>query len=256
MRTANEYMDGSVSLVYENSVNNGFVDQYMALRHAEKRIYSDEALKQLPFVDENNLYAEEWKMRRQSSGRLIDYLKRKNRPLEILEVGCGNGWLSSQLAKKIDNVHVTGIDINLPELEQGASVFKDQHNLRFVMGDIRSSIFEQNKFDVVVFAASIQYFKDFSQIINTALNHVKAGGEIHILDSQFYSEDEVSEARKRSVLYFRKMGFENMSDLYFHHSLDALSNFKYDILYDSRSILNRVLKNRNPFRWIRIKSKK
>ena len=99
MRSATEYMNGAVSFAGEGSANGGFVDLYIALRNAEKRMYSDEALKQLPEVEENNLHRTEWKMRRQTCNRLIEYVKKKSRPLNILEVGCGNGWLSNQLAK-------------------------------------------------------------------------------------------------------------------------------------------------------------
>lgn len=253
MISANENLNRSVSI---SDVANNFVDLYVRLRDVEERLYSDDALKQLPYTDEKNIYSREWEMRRQSTNRLVKYLNAKKRQLQILEVGCGNGWLSNQLAKKITNAEVTALDINLPEMEQGRRVFMEQSNLHFVCGDIRTGIFDHKKFDIIIFAASIQYFEDFFEIINTCLELLNNHGEIHILDSEFYARDDIMEARNRSIQYFTEMGFEEMGNLYFHHPLESLSDFKYEILYNPKSILNMVLKNRNPFRWICIKSKK
>ena len=52
------------------------------------------------------------------------------------------------------------------------------------------------------------------------------------------------------------MGFEKMGKHYFHHSLEELELFHYEILYDANTVLNKLLKNKNPFKWICIKSKK
>jgi protein-L-isoaspartate O-methyltransferase len=40
----------------------------------------------------------EWQIRKASSNRLVKYLAKKQKILEILEVGCGNGWLSAKLS--------------------------------------------------------------------------------------------------------------------------------------------------------------
>src|SRR5258708_4522573 len=91
-----------------------------------------------------------------SSERLITYLEKKHKPLRILEVGCGNGWLSAKLSN-IPNTRVTGLDINQVEIEQAQRVFKID-NLDFIYDSFNESTFENENFDVIIFAASLQYF--------------------------------------------------------------------------------------------------
>ena len=236
-------------------IHKRFQDLYISLRNSEKRIYTDDEVSRLPEVNEENQYSEEWKIRKDSSNRLINHLTKKNRPLSILEVGCGNGWLSHRLST-IENAIVTGVDINLVELEQASRVFANRTNLSFVYGDISRGLLADQKFDVIIFAASIQYFQSFRGVINIASEHLIDEGEIHILDSHFYASKNLEAARERSEAYFKKMGFENMSKLYFHHSQEELNAFNYEILYDPTAVLNKFLSRKNPFSWICIKSKK
>ena len=81
---------------------------------------------------------------------------------------------------------------------------------------------------------------------------LKPGGEIHILDSHFYSLDDISEAKHRSVLYYESAGFPEMAAYYFHHNINELKNFKHQFLYRGDSIINKLLGKNDPFSWIRI----
>src|SRR6187549_447683 len=71
---------------------------YIALREKEGRLVSDEELLQLPEVSLFHIHLKEWRIRKKSCEHLINYVAKKNRPLKSLEIGCGNGWLSNQLA--------------------------------------------------------------------------------------------------------------------------------------------------------------
>src|SRR3954471_2426808 len=92
-----------------------FEQLYIDVRKREKRIYTDEEVLQLPDISKSHLHYNEWKFRKQSSERLINYLKHRKTALHILEIGCGNGWLASKMAS-IPNSVVTGLDINQPEI--------------------------------------------------------------------------------------------------------------------------------------------
>ena len=239
--------------IKENIAHKHFEEAYISLRDKEHRIYSDEEVFELPQVVNDHIHKKEWEVRKASAQRLKEYLQKKERPLNILEVGCGNGWLSHQLAT-IEGSVVKAVDVNRIELDQGARVFAGIKNLSFIHGDIGSGFLNDQRFDIVVFAASIQYFQSFRGIINVALNMLDKKGEIHILDSKFYSSNEVENARKRSQEYFQKMGFEMMSKFYFHHSFEELEPFDYQILYNADSLVNKLFNKNNPFNWIRIKA--
>jgi len=234
-----------------STADNNFEELYLRLREKERRIYTDEEVAALPEIKETHPHYAEWQMRKQSAQRLISHLQKKQRPLKILEVGCGNGWLSHCLAA-IPESKVIGADINFTEIQQAANVFQHIPNLHFVYSAIDADTFEEKQFDTIVFAASIQYFPSLPAIVNSALKLLRPNGEIHILDSHFYSLPELSAARRRSLLYYQAAGFPEMMDWYFHHCLDDIGHHHYTLLYDPNSLFNKFLRNKNPFPWILI----
>ena len=242
----NAQINHKISFVHSNEFERLYVD----LRTYEKRMYSDEEVLWLPDVDEDHIHKHEWKIRKASCNRLTKYLINKKKALKILEVGCGNGWLSYHLSQ-IPFSNVVGLDVNFPELQQAARVFAATPNLNFIYGDLND--LPNQKFDVIVFAASIQYFNSFSNIMKSALEHLNDGGEIHIIDSHFYYQTEVEDAKQRSHEYFSSKGFNKMDDFYFHHTLKELGEFNVEILYDPNSFLNRTLKRKSPFHWVCIR---
>jgi ubiquinone/menaquinone biosynthesis C-methylase UbiE len=230
-----------------------FEENYVVCRTRENRMYSDEETAKLPNIQAGHPHQKEWTIRKQSCQNLIDYLESKGAMLHILEVGCGNGWLSHELSG-ISGCRVIGIDINLTELHQAARVFNRNSKLKFVYGDIRSDLLKDLKFDAIIFAASIQYFPDLKDIIQAALHQLNPGGEIHITDSHLYKSTQVDAAAKRTNDYYLSLGFPQMTHYYFHHCLDGLADFKYQIMRNPHSVKSRLFGNKNPFYWICIKN--
>lgn len=243
-------------LLYRNAVKNinAFEKTYIALRQKEGRAYNEKEIAILPVVASSHPYYKEWKIRETSCNKLLKYVKGKGNVCDILEVGCGNGWLSAQLSA-VTSGEVTGLDINTVELEQAKNVFQWKYNLNFTKGDIRSGVLADQKFDLIVFAASVQYFESLKEIINTALQYLTLQGEIHILDSYFYKEKEIAAARQRTKEYFDDLGFPEMAHFYFHHSIDDLETFPFSILYNPNSRINKLLFRKNPFHWIAVKNR-
>lgn len=248
-----QHNNGCTGEIVEHIIHPGFEEQYLSLRLKENRIYGDAELARLPHVREDHPYYKEWLFRKKSSGKLADYLQKKKQTLEILEVGCGNGWLTNRLAVN-SNLQATGIDINRVEIEQAIRVFKVNTNCRFFYADIYSEPVNHKKFDIIIFAASLQYFSSVQDILGVASALLKRGGEIHILDTHLYKADEVEAARQRSVAYFKSVGHPEMSSRYFHHSMDDLKNFAPTILFDPYSFRNKFLTPGAPFFWLCIKN--
>ncbi|MEO6682001.1 MAG: class I SAM-dependent methyltransferase [Ginsengibacter sp.] len=230
-----------------------FEEVYITLREKEGRILREEEILRLPEVDKSNPLYKEWKIRKRSSRKLLNYIQKNPRFSDVLEVGCGNGWFTSLLADSAKG-KVWGIDINRKELKQARKLFlKKQGNVRFLYGDIRSGFLAENKFDLIVFAASIQYFKSVKEIIHEALQHLTLQGEIHIIDSAFYSPKEINFAKMRSEKYFTDLGFPSMSRFYFHHGIQEIKSFNYSVLYDPHTWINRAFQ-KTPFYLIVIKN--
>jgi len=233
-----------------------FEDRYLKLREQEQRIYEKEALRNLPEVPPYSPYFQEWKIRGKSAENVASYLNTRPNVTNILEIGCGNGWLSNFLARRGD-FNIVGLDVNSLELKQASQAFSASQNVQFVYGNIFDALFIGRSFDVVILAASIQYFKDVERLFNRIFELLKKDGEIHIFDSPIYQVGQVPAARSRSVAYFNSLGHPEMSNYYFHHSFDMLDKFKFEIMYDPSLLKNRILRKwfvnaMSPFPWLRI----
>lgn len=229
-----------------------FASRYQALREIEGRLYTDEELSKLPEISPSHPHFGEWMVRRYSCRKLVDLLNQKKNNLTVLEIGCGNGWLSAQIAKHIKG-EVTGIDINLAETKQARKVFASIPNLRFITGSLEEQLPADKNFDVIIFAACFQYFPSPDTILKQALGHLTLKGEIHILDSMFYQPEEVAAAKQRTAGYYRAAGFPELSAYYHHHTLKSLDAFNYKILYNPSAILNKLFGVKNPFYHILVK---
>lgn len=228
-----------------------FEKKYIQVRALESRLYTDEELVHLPDIGPTHPRCREWQLRKQSARRLVRYFSRRKTSLDILEIGCGNGWLTHQLAD-IPGATVIGVDINFTELQQAARVFSNDPNLRFIHGDIRSGLLEDLRFDYILFAATLEHFPSAKKILHLCLPHLKRGGEIHLIDTPFCKPEEVKLEERRTLAYYTSFGYPEMADYYFHHTFDDLRSFRYTVLYNPRDFRNRFMKNKNQHPWVRI----
>ncbi len=236
-------------------INNEFESIYLKVRENEKRIYSDDELINLPFPSNNIPHKKEWNIRAKSYNRFKEYLRQKKDNLNILDLGCGNGWFSGQLSKSL-NHYFYCVDVNLTELTQGGRVF-NSNQIKFIYADLFTADIPKTFFDVVIINAVVQYFPDFKKLFNHIFTLLRPNGEIHIIDSPVYKSAEAGNARQRTMDYYSLMDNEEMAKHYHHHTWDKLSSYSYKILYDPRSFVKRLKRilsiKDSPFPWIRIK---
>ena len=202
-------------------------------------MYNDEEVARLPSIRKDHPDYHSWKIRERSTKRLVKHVQQFGSSLNILEVGCGNGWLAAKLAA-VTTGEVTGMDINTRELLQAKRVFANVANLDFVAADITMDL-PDKQFDIIVFAASVHYFSSLKKLISTALGHLTLMGQIHILDSPF--------CMRKSTAFLQR---STIGEHYVHHIID-LESFQYRILHDPRAIVNRLFSKNDPFYHITIK---
>ena len=229
-----------------------FSDLYLRVREKEGCLYSDDVVVGLPDISSDHPLAKEWRTRADSFTRLVRYLAKLSRPLNILELGCGNGWLSGKLSQ-IPGAQVWGIDVMSRELTQAARLFASPR-LSFLAADIFHAPFLDRTFDVIVLASVIQYFPDLPALITTLQTFLKSRGEIHLLDSPIYQPAELPSARERSRAYYTALGFSEMAGHYFHHPITALVPYSPRWYYRPENfriwLAHRFGKAVSPFPWI------
>jgi SAM-dependent methyltransferase len=227
-----------------------FAQEYVAVRKSEFRLPDDDLLKNLPEVPADHPHANAWKQRKTGLQNLLKAL-RNNLPhgANILDIGCGNGWMSHHIA--LAGFNVTAIDVNLPELEQAHRVFA-RPGLRFAFADLFAWQPEQ-PFDAAVLASSIQYFESPEALLKRLFNANPAMKAVFICDSPFYSAAEKQDAAERSKTYYNRQGYPTMATHYHHHTLADLG-YPSNVLYKPAPRFLRKLIGGSPFPIIRVTS--
>lgn len=197
---------------------------YFEVRNKEGRIITDDLLRLLPYVPQDNPYKSEWNLRAKNFEKFVAHLKSKNKSLNILDIGCGNGWMTNRLNK--EGHKITGLDLNMAELLQAEKVFGESDTLQWVYADVMTDTLPADKYDIILFSASCQYFADVQQLTNKVSEYLHTGGEIHFTDSIFYKNP--ADAKMRSLAYYTKLGYADMAAYYHHHSVQSLKDAGYE----------------------------
>lgn len=221
-----------------------FEETYKSIRSKEGRWVSDEKVKLLPSIQGNHVLKSEWEKRAWMLYKFLKYL-RKKQPKAILDIGCGNGWMTHKVGQVSQKI--TGIDVGKEELEQAARCFGSD-SIQFICCS-DWSLLPKASFDVIYFAGSFHYFEPDDQLWETLKSLLKPNGEIHILETRFYTSDEAIAAKKRTEDYFDSLG--EKADYYYHLAWSLLPE-NHEILYKP-SILQKIFPKQSPFPWIRIR---
>ncbi|MFT4680520.1 MAG: ubiquinone/menaquinone biosynthesis C-methylase UbiE [Flavobacteriales bacterium] len=223
---------------------------YLAVREKEGRVLTDYFVSSLPHTPKDYSHSKEWKLRQASTKTVMGHLHKTKYKL-ALDLGCGNGWFTHKLTQVAEQV--IGMDMNKYELTQANRVFGNEC-LNFCYADVFSPKIPSNQFDLITINAAVQYFLSPENLIHRLLDLLTPKGEIHILDSPFYSQEEVASARERTKEYFASLGSSEMARYYFHHTWQTLHSFNHKVLYDPNKLENKAKRKLgisvSPFPWI------
>lgn len=103
----------------------------------------------------------------------IENIYGKNKKLNILDIGCGGGFLSNPLAQK--GFRVTGIDLSINSL-QIARKFDATRSVKYIQADANSIPLKENQFDVITCMDFLEHVPDPAQTIAEAARLLKPGG--------------------------------------------------------------------------------
>ncbi|MFW6201425.1 MAG: class I SAM-dependent methyltransferase, partial [Gemmatimonadota bacterium] len=180
-----------------------FREAYAEQRAAEGRGDGGEAeLLALPYISRGPRAAQ-WRIRARTFDRFVRSVlaplarRRAPRPLRVLDLGAGNGWLCHRVARH--GHRAAAVDLRDDEVDGlGAAVGYSAH-LGARMFDRIAASFEalplaDDSFDVVVFNASLHYALDLRTALAEAARVVAPGGRVAILDSPFYRSNDAGDA--------------------------------------------------------------
>jgi SAM-dependent methyltransferase len=93
----------------------------------------------------------------------------------VLDAGCGAGWLSRILAKRVPLGRVVGMDISDEMIHHAREASANQANLAFMVGSVDEIPWRENFFDRIITVESSYYWPDPAQGVRE-LYRVAAGG--------------------------------------------------------------------------------
>ena len=93
----------------------------------------------------------------------------------ILDLGCGDGILTEQLADLVPSGRTVGIDASAGMIETAGKIEKD--NLEFLHLDINKMDFKE-EFDVIFSNAALHWVKDHERLLRSSYKALKPGGVI------------------------------------------------------------------------------
>jgi SAM-dependent methyltransferase len=104
----------------------------------------------------------------------IQALARDDRPLEILEAGCGNRW---GLDLKDLNFRLTGVDSNKDALN-----FRKTQDLTVaILGDLHKVELEKNSFDVIFNSNVLEHINGAEKVLDKFITWLKPGGVLALI---------------------------------------------------------------------------
>jgi SAM-dependent methyltransferase len=172
-----------------------FAEDYAAHRQAEGRGYAGDDLLALPHV-RTGPWARQWAVRARTFdaflARLLRPMARRGaRPLRVLDLGAGNGWLSYRVA--LEGHLATALDIRDDRVDglgaSGPFLARAHGRMRIAVAGFDEIPAPDASFDLAVFNAALHYATDLAVVLAEAARVVRPGGRLAILDSPFYRRE-------------------------------------------------------------------
>lgn len=133
---------------------------------------------------ESVLRSHRWRTAENSAAYLLPYLEPG---MSLLDVGCGPGTITTDLAARIAPGTVTATEINSEALDLARAEAQErgQPNVKFVVGDVRSLDFRDDTFDVVHAHQVLQHVPDPVTALREMGRVCKPGGIIAVRDADY-----------------------------------------------------------------------
>lgn len=178
-----------------------FIEQYRRVRNAEGRTARSIAYyRALPLTDASDPHAAEWRIRGESYRTLLSpraAVLQAGRPLRVLDLGAGSGWLSNRLSSL--GHEVVAVDLLDDDDDLMVSRMYD-HVFTAVRADFDALPFAAGQFDVVVMNASLHYASSPARTLCEADRMLDRRGSLVVMDSPTFARAGDGEAMVRDQL--------------------------------------------------------
>ncbi|MFF0141004.1 class I SAM-dependent methyltransferase [Streptomyces sp. NPDC005227] len=133
---------------------------------------------------ESVLRSHTWRTAANSAAYLLDSLKPH---MKILDIGCGPGTITADLAERVPDGHVTGVDHAADILDRARqeAVGRGLRNVDFAVADVHALDFPDETFCVVHAHQVLQHVGDPVQALREMHRVTRPGGFIAVRDADY-----------------------------------------------------------------------
>ncbi len=210
-----------------------FRQEYEAVRRSEGRGSDDAAFyRALPFVEAKNqqisqiaqiekqesaksaqsLIKNGWLERAQSFKVLVEQVLRPlearwQRPLKILDLGAGNGWLSNRLAAR--GHALAAVDLGVNDWDGLGARRHYETAFLCLQAEFDHLPLDDDQADLIIFNASIHYAVNYKATLREALRVLHPGGQVVVIDTAVYQHPSsgLQMVAERQAGFLRQHGF-------------------------------------------------
>jgi ubiquinone/menaquinone biosynthesis C-methylase UbiE len=103
---------------------------------------------------------------------------------QMVDVGCGPGYLAAQISQKFPDVKIAGLDINELTLKNAKRTWSPDvyPGLEFLTGDAQQLPFPDNSLDFIVSSLSLHHWPYAQTVFQEIFRTLKPGGKVLIFD--------------------------------------------------------------------------
>jgi SAM-dependent methyltransferase len=123
-----------------------------------------------------------WRTAENSAAYLLPHLAPD---AKVLDVGCGPGTITTDLADRVPQGHVTGIDAAQAVIEQARELAGDRANSDFATGDVYALDYPDGAFDVVHAHQVLQHLGDPVRALREMGRVTRPGGLVAVREADF-----------------------------------------------------------------------
>lgn len=192
-----------------------FLKDYATIRRAEGRGTDDPSYyRALPYRDLTGRNSGQWAIRARSyqcfeRNVLAPIERAAARPLDILDLGAGNGWMSYRLGLR--GHRPLALDIFADQTDGLLAARHYPHAFPLVEAEFDHLPFAGASFDLAIFNSSFHYSEEYSHTLREVRRCLRESGCVVILDSPVYRKPEhgASMVEERHAAFERQYGFRS-----------------------------------------------
>ena len=195
------------------SARQKFLQNYRHIRRAEGRgSNNSEYYRALPSCRLNDPNAWMWAIRATSYSYFVTTVLerlevRSPGPLDVLDLGAGNCWLSHRLSAR--GHRAVAVDIFTDELDGLRAACHYPTSFQVIEADFDNLPLPKESFDLAVFNASFHYSTDYVRTLSEVRRCLRPSGCFVILDTPIYARPEhgLCMVKEKHAAFIERYGF-------------------------------------------------